>query len=135
MHALAAVNFHIGYDEEKIFTRCRLYGDIFAGFLHKTIFATVEMIVDGLGVTQPLGSIYHGCPKAQANPWHISEYLTSPTSQPRGLGANTRAIILSLKPNASRKRSSRNSTRILRIQTLNPYQSLMWTLGLCYRWY
>ena len=111
----------------QIFARCRSYRDIFAGFHHKTIFTTVEKIVDSLGVTQPLGSIYHGYPKAQANPWRISEYLTSPTSQPRDLGVNTRAIRLSLQPKASRKRSSRNSTRILRIRTLNAYQSLMRT--------
>src|SRR5882762_6657916 len=68
LHALQAANLDIDHTEKKIFTPVGIikywsgavevatpYGDIFAGFLHKSFLGIVDKIIDGLGGNTTFG--------------------------------------------------------------------------------
>jgi hypothetical protein len=81
MHALQAANFDIDDDEKTVFSPVGIikywsgavsvatpYGDIFAGFLHKTFLSIVDKFIDGLGGNISFGEYIPWLPKAAGEP-------------------------------------------------------------------
>jgi hypothetical protein len=81
LHALQAANLDIDHTEKKIFTPVGIikywsgavevatpYGDIFAGFLHKSFLGIVDKIIDGLGGNTTFGEYIPWLPKAAGEP-------------------------------------------------------------------
>jgi hypothetical protein len=81
MHALQAANLDIDDDEKTVFSPVGIikywsgavsvatpYGDIFAGFLHKTFLSIVDKFIDGLGGNISFGEYIPWLPKAAGEP-------------------------------------------------------------------
>jgi len=81
MTALQAANFDIDEEEETIFSTVGIikywsgavsvatpFGDIFAGFLHKTFLGIVDKFIDGLGGDITFGEYIPWLPKAAGEP-------------------------------------------------------------------
>jgi len=81
MHALEAAKFDIDHKEKTVFSPVGIikywsgavevatpYGDIFAGFLHKTFFSIIDKIIDGLGGNTTFGEYIPWLPKAAGEP-------------------------------------------------------------------
>jgi len=81
MHALQAANLDIDHDETIVFSPVGIikywsgavsvatpYGDIFAGFLHKTFLSIIDKFIDGLGGHISFGEYIPWLPKAAGEP-------------------------------------------------------------------
>jgi len=81
MHALQAANFDIDEEEKVVFSPVGIikywsgavrvatpYGDIFAGFLHKTFLSIIDKFINGLGGDISFGEYIPWLPKAAGEP-------------------------------------------------------------------